>query len=76
MLSCQKLEGAYMLSFFTTLHTLTLTAVGRARRDERGASAVEYALVVGGIAVLVVAAIALFGPQLNTLWGNIIPTTP
>lgn len=61
-----------MLSFFTTLHTLTLTAVERARRDERGATAVEYALIVGGIAVVIVAAIALFSTQLTALWGTLI----
>jgi pilus assembly protein Flp/PilA len=37
-------------------------------RVDVGASAVEYALVVAGIAAAVVAAVALFGPQLQDLW--------
>jgi pilus assembly protein Flp/PilA len=41
-----------------------LLAGHRARMDERGASAVEYALLVGGIAAVLIAAIAAF-------WGTI-----
>ena len=37
-------------------------------RVDVGASAVEYALAVAGIAAAVVAAVALFGPQLSDLW--------
>lgn len=47
-----------VLSSFET----TITA----KRDERGATAVEYALVVGLVSLIVVAAVALFGPKIET----------
>ena len=36
------------------------------RRDERGASAVEYGLLVAGIAAIIVAAVFLFGQGIFT----------
>jgi pilus assembly protein Flp/PilA len=36
------------------------------RRDERGASAVEYGLMVAGIAAVIVAAVFLFGQGIFT----------
>jgi pilus assembly protein Flp/PilA len=38
---------------------------------ERGATAVEYALMVALIAVAIVAAVTLLGGKLNTAFGNI-----
>lgn len=40
------------------------------REDERGASAVEYGLLVAGIAAVIVAAVFLFGGALNHLMGD------
>ncbi len=63
------LQSLYTLSFVTSdrvggrLRTL--------KDEERGASAVEYALLVGLIAAAVVAAVALFGPKLNTLFNSV-----
>ena len=51
-------------------HSLSSTPVGEAyardpirprRRDERGASAVEYGLLIAGIAALIVVAVFAFG---------------
>ena len=42
----------------------------RARMDERGASAVEYGLLVAGIAAVIVASVFLFGGVLNQLMGD------
>jgi pilus assembly protein Flp/PilA len=39
-----------------------------ARRDERGASAVEYGLLIAGIAALVVVVVFAFGDNLNDLF--------
>lgn len=39
--------------------------------EDRGASAVEYALLVAGIAIIVVGAVALFGGTLSTMFGNL-----
>jgi pilus assembly protein Flp/PilA len=45
--------------------------VATLRKDEKGASMVEYALLVAGMAAVVVAAVALFGTQITNLINNI-----
>ena len=66
-----------MVTLFQSLYTLSLVAGERVSgrvtslKEERGASAVEYALLVGLIAAAVVAAVALFGPKLNTLFDSV-----
>lgn len=45
-----------MLNLFTSLHVLALTARDRLVNEEKGASAVEYALLIGVIAVMVIVA--------------------
>jgi pilus assembly protein Flp/PilA len=40
-------------------------------RNEEGASAVEYGLIVGLIAVVIVSVLITSGQSLNTLFGNI-----
>ena len=47
------------------LHVLATLAFWR-RQDERGASAVEYGLLVAGIAAVIVAAVFLFGQGIFT----------
>lgn len=45
-----------------------------AATDERGASAAEYALLVGFIAAVIVGAVGAFGSSVNDLFGiDIIP---
>lgn len=39
-------------------------------RDEAGASAVEYGLLLAGIAALVVVVIFAFGNSVNAIFGN------
>lgn len=39
-------------------------------REERGASAVEYGLLVAGIAAVIVGGVFLFGDFLSTLMGD------
>lgn len=34
--------------------------------DEKGATAVEYALVIGLVSIVVVTAVALFGPEITS----------
>jgi pilus assembly protein Flp/PilA len=41
-----------------------------ARRDEDGASAVEYGLLVAGIAALIVAVVFLFGGLIKNVFSN------
>lgn len=46
----------------------------RAKMDERGASAVEYGLLVAAVAVAVIAAVALLGPALLGLFQDTATT--
>lgn len=40
-------------------------------RDERGATATEYGLLVGFIAIAIVAGVSLFGTSLNTYFDGL-----
>jgi pilus assembly protein Flp/PilA len=63
-----------MINPFIALQMLSLTVGDRLKDlkdDQRGASAVEYALLVGLIAAAVVAAVTLFRPMLEGLFRNI-----
>ncbi|HEY3527551.1 MAG TPA: Flp family type IVb pilin [Nocardioides sp.] len=42
----------------------------KAKMDERGASAVEYGLLIAGIAALIVAVVFLFGGVLANIFKN------
>jgi pilus assembly protein Flp/PilA len=54
-----------MLSIFATLKTLGFSLEQRLRKEETGATAVEYALMVGLIAVVLVVGLTAFGGQLR-----------
>ncbi|TXL62382.1 Flp family type IVb pilin [Aeromicrobium terrae] len=43
-----------------------MSVLAAPKRDEEGATAVEYALVIGLVSLVVVAAVALFGPKIET----------
>ncbi|MGN6723853.1 MAG: Flp family type IVb pilin [Marmoricola sp.] len=45
-------------------------SIGSSTRDESGASAVEYGLLVAGIAALIVAVVFLFGNMVSNVFGN------
>lgn len=59
-----------MLSIIATLQTLGFTMKNRLR-EEKGATAVEYGIMVGLIAVAVIAAVLLLGGQLDALFDKI-----
>jgi len=42
-----------------------------ALRDDRGATAVEYGLMVALIAIVIIVAVALLGTNLNTIFGTV-----
>lgn len=69
-----------MLHRYIILETLlreSRTAL-RARRGERGATAVEYGLMVALIAVAIITTVTLLGGNLNTMFGLVkdeLPTT-
>jgi pilus assembly protein Flp/PilA len=59
--------------FMTTLHAV----LGRfEERKDRGATAVEYGLLVGLIAVAIIAAVTLLGGNLTTMFNNIAGRLP
>ena len=60
-----------MLNPFATLVTLVSFAQDRLKREEKGATAVEYGLMVGLIAVVIIAAVTLLGEQLKALFESI-----
>ena len=59
-----------MIKLFVTLETLALVARDR-MREEKGATAVEYGLMVGLIAVVIIATVTLLGGQLSALFGRV-----
>jgi pilus assembly protein Flp/PilA len=67
-----------VVTLFQSLYTLSVVTTGRVsdrvqtlKNDERGASAVEYALLVGLIAIAVVAAVTVFGGKLKELFDGV-----
>ena len=56
---------------FATFVSLVALAQDRLRREEKGATAVEYGLMVGLIAVAIIATVILLGDQLNALFTEI-----
>ncbi len=55
-----------------TLVTLYSFAEERLKREEKGATAVEYGLMVGLIAVVIIAAVVALGGRLDTLFRSIV----
>jgi len=60
-----------VLNPFIALQILAMDLTDRLKRDEKGASAVEYALLVAGIAVIVVAALKILGPKVDEMFEGI-----
>lgn len=56
---------------FNTAIAYVLSVLATDKREEKGATAVEYALVIGLVSLIVVAAVALFGPKISTFVGNV-----
>jgi pilus assembly protein Flp/PilA len=51
--------------------TIMLVNDIKAKRDERGATAVEYGLMVALIAIVIIGAVTLLGGNLKGLFSNI-----
>ena len=60
-----------MLNPYATLVSLVALAQDRLKNDEKGATAVEYGLMVGLIAVVIIAAVTLLGTELRTMFEGI-----
>lgn len=64
-----------MYKTYATLLTLAAFAKDRLRKED-GATAVEYGLLVGLIAVAIVATLLLLGPKLNGLFQTVLNALP
>ncbi|MEI9804541.1 MAG: Flp family type IVb pilin [Pseudolabrys sp.] len=47
------------------------SAVRRFIAAQRGATAIEYALIATGVAMALVAIVASLGTKVNTMWGSV-----
>ena len=65
-----------MQKAYATLVSLIAVASARLEREEKGATAVEYGLMVGLIAVVIIAAVTLLGKQLKGLFESISGSLP
>ena len=61
---------------FSSITKLFVDAQIRLRREETGATAVEYGLIVGLIAVVIIAAVTLLGGTLRDLFTNVESKLP
>jgi len=59
-----------MVKLFVTLQSLAMVTRDRLR-EEKGATAVEYGLMVGLIAVAIIVTVVLLGEQLDALFVKI-----
>ncbi|GGL88882.1 Flp family type IVb pilin [Nakamurella endophytica] len=65
-----------MNALYATLYSFAVTTKDRLRREERGATAVEYGLLVGLIAVVIIAAVLLLGPKLSGIFTSVNDKLP
>jgi pilus assembly protein Flp/PilA len=60
-----------MKSLYVTLCILAGDARDRLQREDRGATAVEYGLLVSLIAIAIIVAVTLVGTNLTTLFNDV-----
>ena len=65
-----------MLALLVRLQTLLVTGYDRVTSEDDGATAVEYGLLVGLIAVAIVATLLLLGPKLAGLFTTVTNAIP
>jgi pilus assembly protein Flp/PilA len=63
-----------MLELFVSLHTFV--AGRKADIEERGATAIEYSLMVGLIAIAIITAVTLFGNKVKATFNSVANTLP
>ncbi|SEL46086.1 pilus assembly protein Flp/PilA [Blastococcus sp. DSM 46786] len=60
-----------MINAYATIASFVAVAQERLRRDEKGATAVEYGLMVGLIAVAIIVAVTALGGGLSDLFSDV-----
>ncbi|MFF0902471.1 UNVERIFIED_CONTAM: Flp family type IVb pilin [Kocuria sp. CPCC 205316] len=61
-----------MLPLLITIQNVFFNATDRLKKDEKGATAVEYGLIVGVVAVAILAALMLLDGQLEGLLDTVV----
>jgi pilus assembly protein Flp/PilA len=61
---------------YTTLYTFMAFTSDRLKKDMKGATAVEYGLMVGLIAVAIIVTVGFLGERLNELFDDVLQTLP
>ncbi len=65
-----------MINLYTALTTLIAVTKDRLEHEEKGATAVEYGLMVGLIAVVIIVAVRALGVNLQVLFNDIVAALP
>jgi pilus assembly protein Flp/PilA len=65
-----------VIQLYTSLYTLAAFTADRIKREQKGATAVEYGLMVGLIAVAIIVTVGLLGGKLNGLFETITNKLP
>ena len=65
-----------MINAYATIASLVAFAQERLRQEEKGATAVEYGLMVGLIAVVIIVAVTALGGQLEALFTDVSDALP
>ena len=60
-----------MTALYVTLLSLVGTMKDRLSKEDRGATAVEYGLLVGLIAAVIITVVALLGTQIQALFQTV-----
>ena len=60
-----------MLPIFVTLQSYVASARNRLSREETGATAVEYGLIIGLIAVAIITVLITLGPQISDMFSGL-----
>lgn len=72
--SAQVERSVLVKVFFMTNRFIVRHLVSRFVRDERGATMLEYGLLVGLIAIVAIAGMTLFGGSINTMFRGLADT--
>ncbi|POH60715.1 Flp family type IVb pilin [Arthrobacter glacialis] len=66
-----------MLKFYVTLQTLFIAGADRLKGDnEKGATAVEYGIMVALIAAVIVGIVATLGTEIRTAFTTVVNALP
>ncbi|MDO2933284.1 Flp family type IVb pilin [Paeniglutamicibacter sulfureus] len=65
-----------MNTLFANIYIGLSTVAGRLRREEKGATAVEYGIMVGLIAVVIIAAVGFLGEDIRGLFQQVVTAIP